>query len=216
MRTVLFLFIALNGFFVHAQQVKGKKLIALSEMYLKETVGDNLFQYFYFSEPNGTYYKREDSRRGFSRYGRIKANRKLKTDWTEAWLHWFFDYPEIPGVRSGLWVKIDKNLELMEPIGLEFIPSFLWNNEPSNFISTEQAMKIGEIHLTKTAFGRDEPKLTYDSKLNKYVYEIWNRKTQVVDPDGRKHGILEVARIDAVTAEILDITTGYYGKPIIR
>lgn len=216
MRFKITLIIILSCIIANAQRLKTNDIITLSKELLTESVGVDLIQYFDFSKPNGSFYKLEKNRFGYEPTKSFEPNRALRKNWAEIWVHWNFNFPEIDGVRSGLWVKLNKNLELIEPIELDFIPTFVWENKPSDFIPIEKAKEIGEKNLTKTEFGTEQPKLTFDSQLKQYVYEIWNKKTQEIDSDGKKHGVLEIIKISALSGKVIEITNGYYGKIIIR
>ena len=125
-------------------------------------------------------------------------------------------YPKIEGVHSGLWVKLNKELELTEPIDLSFVPGFLWNNESSSFITLERVKEISSNIKTPAEFGTNEPRLNYDNKLNLYVYEIWNKTTQEIDSKGERCGDLEIIKLNALTGEVVSITNCRYGRIIIR
>lgn len=200
----------------YGQKVKSNDAIRISEHYIKEAVGERLFSYFNFSSPNGSFYVMEKNRIGYTASKSLSPNKRIKKNFTEIWVHWNFNFPEIKGVRSGLWVKLDKDLKLLEPIELEYIPLFLWNNEPSNFIGIEKVKEIADTKITKPNYGTDAPVLNFDSKAKLYVYEIWNKITESIDDDGKKHGALEIMKIDALSGEVLEKASGYYGKFLIR
>lgn len=210
---ILSLFLSLG---IKAQRLKTDEIIDLSEKYLTESVGHELIQYFDLAEPNGSYYKLQENRFGYNPTKHFKPKSKLKKNWTEIWVHWNFNFPKIKGVQSGLWVKLNKKLKLLEPIKLNFIPSFVWENRDSDFISIEQASEIGNRNLTKTEYGKERPKLRFDDKLGKYVYEISNKKTQKIDSSGKKHGVLEIVKLDALNGKFIETNYGYYGKNLIR
>ena len=211
----IFILLLLLSLGLNAQRLKTEEITDLSEKYLREAVGQDLLKYFKPTE-NISYYKLPANRFGFENTKKLKKNRRIRKNWTKIWVFWNFNFPEVSGVRSGLWVKINKKLELKEPIELDYIPKFVWKKRPSDFISVEKAKLIGDKHLTKTEFGRENPKLKFDDKRSEYIYEIWNKKTQEIDLDGKKHGVLEIIKISALTGKVIEITNGYYGKILIR
>ncbi len=200
---------------LNAQQLRTEKIIDLSEKYLREAVGQDLLKYFEPTE-NISYYKLPANRFGFENTKKLKKNGRIRKNWTKIWVFWNFNYPEVNGVRSGLWIKLNKKLGLIEPIELDYIPKFVWKKRPSDFISVEKAKLIGDKHLTKTELGRENPKLKFDDKKSEFIYEIWNKKTQEIDLDEKKHGVLEIIKISALTGKVIEITNGYYGKILIR
>ncbi|WP_146035287.1 hypothetical protein [Formosa algae] len=195
--------------------MKTEEIIDLSAKYLREVVGEDLLKYFKPTE-NISYYKLPANRFGFENTKKLKKNRRIRKNWTKIWVFWNFNYPKVNGVRSGLWVKLNKQLELNEPIELDYIPKFVWEKRASDFISINKVKLIGDKNLTKTEFGRENPKLKFDDKKSEYIYEIWNKKTEEIDLDGKKHGVLEIIKISALTGKVIEITNGYYGKIIIR
>jgi len=213
-KTVTLLFI-LTFLGLNAQRLKTEMIIEQSEMILRNIIGQDLIKYFAPTE-GISFYRLKENRFGFVSTKKLKKNGKTRRKWIEIWVHWRFEYPSIQGLSSALWIKLDKNLNPLEPLELNIIPDFIWNNKPSNFISINDAEKIGERNLTRTNFGIDDLKLSFDSKLNMYVYEICNKKTQDLDSDGKKHGVLEIIKISALTGEVIEIIDGYYGKTIIR
>ncbi|PNW25685.1 hypothetical protein BKP44_19375 [Formosa algae] len=211
----IFTFIFFLSVLVHAQRLKTEEIIDLSAKYLREVVGEDLLKYFKPTE-NISYYKLPANRFGFENTKKLKKNRRIRKNWTKIWVFWNFNYPKVNGVRSGLWVKLNKQLELNEPIELDYIPKFVWEKRASDFISINKVKLIGDKNLTKTEFGRENPKLKFDDKKSEYIYEIWNKKTEEIDLDGKKHGVLEIIKISALTGKVIEITNGYYGKIIIR
>lgn len=216
MRKFLVMLIFFNSQVFYGQRIKTNDVIEISRNYIKDTVGNDLINFFNFLEPSGSYYKIKKKNKGYQPSKGFGRNQKIKKNVTEIWALWNFNFPEIRGINCGLWVKLDSNMKLIEPLDLDFIPAFLWKNEPSTFIGIEKAKEIGENIKTKTEFGTDEPKLMFDYREKIYIYEIWNKKTQIVDYDSKKHGVLEVIIIDATTGNVLKVTNGYYGKIIIR
>ena len=201
----LFIFLLLLTLGLNAQRLRTEKIIDLSENYLREAVGQDLLNYFEPTE-NISYYKLPANKFGFENTKKLKKHGRIRKNWTKIWVFWNFNYSEVNGVRSGLWIKLNKKLELIEPIELDYIPKFVWEKRPSDFISVEKAKLIGDKHLTKTEFGRENPKLKFDNKKSEYIYEIWNKKTQEIDLDGKKHGVLEIIKISALTGKVIEIT----------
>jgi len=207
---VIFALLLFTSFGINAQRLKTEEIINLSEKYLLDAVGENLFQY---CKPTDdiSYYKLPANRFGFENSKLLKKNRRIRKNWTSIIVFWHFDYPKVDGVRSGVWVKINKQLELHEPIELDFIPEFVWKNNPSDFITKERAIEIGNGELTKTEFERTEPKLSYDNKRKKYIYTIINKLTNEKDIFGKEQGITEILEIDALTGKPYELKQGYHG-----
>jgi len=202
---ILFLSIGLN-----AQRLKTQDIIDLSEKYLIEAVGQGLFEYFKPTE-NISYYKLPANRFGFENSKLLKKNRRIRKNWTSILVFWHFNYPEVDGIRSGVWVKINKQLELYEPIELDFIPKFVWEKRTCDFITIEEAIEIGKQNLTKTKFDRTKPKLSFDSKRKEYIYKIINKLTSEKDIYGKERGMTEILEINALTGKAYELKQGYHG-----
>lgn len=216
MKTIFQIFLLQFVLISYGQKIKSNDAIQVSENYLREAVGERLITYFNFSKPNGSFYRIEKNRFGYQATKSLCPNKRIKRNFREIWVHWNFNFSELEGVNSGLWVKLDKELKLLESIELDFIPLFLWKNESTNFIGIEKAKEIARVNKTNPNFGTDEPKLMFYDKEKVYVYEIWNKITENVEYDGKKHGKLEILKVNALTGQLLEKTNGYYGKILIR
>jgi len=209
-KLIIFFLLLSTSIGINSQRLKTEEIIKLSEKYLLDAVGENLFQYFKPTE-NISYYKLPANRFGFENSKLLKKNRRIRKNWTSIIVFWHFNYPKIDGIRSGVLVKINKQLELLEPIGLEFVPEFVWENRTSDFITIQEAIKIGNQILTKTKFDRTEPKLSFDNKRKEYIYTIINKLTNKKDIYGKESGITEILEINALTGKPYELKKGYHG-----
>ena len=204
---ILLLFLSLG---LNAQRLKTEEIKDLSEKYLREAVGKDLFQYFEPTE-NISYYKLPANRFGFENSKLLKKNRRIRKNWTSILVFWHFNYPEVDGIRSGVWVKINKQLELYEPIEQNFIPKFVLEKRACDFITIEKVTEIGNHNLTKTKFDRTKPKLSFDNKRNEYIYTIINKVTSEKDIYGKERGMTEILEINALTGKPYELKQGYHG-----
>jgi len=209
-KLIIFFLLLSTSFGINAQKLKTEEIIKLSEKYLLDAVGENLFQYFKPTE-NISYYKLPANRFGFENSKLLKKNRRIRKNWTSIIVFWHFNYPKVDGIRSGVWVKINKQLELLEPIELEFVPEFVWENRISDFITIQEAIEIGNQNLTKTKFDRTEPKLSFNNKRKEYIYTIINKLTNEKDIYGKVRGITEILEINALTGKPYELKQGYHG-----
>jgi|19_taG_2_1085344.scaffolds.fasta_scaffold12391_2 hypothetical protein len=204
---ILSLFLSLG---LNAQRLKTEEIKDLSEKYLREAIGEDLFQYFEPTE-NISYYKLPANRFGFENSKLLKKDRRIRKNWTSILVFWHFSYPKVDGIRSGVWVKINKQLELYEPIELNFIPKFVWEKRACDFITIEEATEIGNQNLIKTKFDRTKPKLSFDNKRNEYIYTIINKLTSEKDIYGKERGMTEILEINALTGKPYELKQGYHG-----
>ncbi len=211
MKYKILLLLLIVSLVVQAQKTKTNEIIDLSKKYLVQAVGDDLIKYFEHTEDNGSYYKLEPNRFGYQLTKTLFSNRKLKNKWSEVWVRYNFNFPEIIGVKYAVWIKINRNLGLVEDVKLNYIPDFVWQNNQSNFIGIEKAIEIGNENLTKTKLKRTKPELIFDKFKSKYVYKILNRLSQSLSNYGRETGEMEILIIDALNGQVIENNRSHYG-----
>ena len=108
-----------------------------------------------------------------------------------------------------------EKLKLIEPLKIEFIPDFLKNNLPSNFMTNENVEKIAVKSFKEKGFEISIPILTFDEKKGKYIYYSTNKLTKHKNANGKDCGEMEIIEIDALNGEVLRLEKSYYGM-IIR
>ena len=195
-----------------AQTTMTKEAITISDSILRSKVGDTLFQYFSLSE--GTYYtyltkhQRQET-------GKFLSKRKLPKSFTTLNLLYHFDYPQIKGVRGGLWLILDKDFNLTDTLNFDFIPQFVIDNTSSQFISEDTALGIATRNFKQKGLEISTPDLSYDKKSKQYTYTVTNKLTKVLNQVGNESGETEIVEINAVTGKIERVAKGYYGL-IIR
>ncbi|MES2543782.1 MAG: hypothetical protein V4548_02775 [Bacteroidota bacterium] len=195
-----------------AQDLHTTKVLSISDSILFSKVDIKLKKYFKVSE--GSYYKYSVSNKSKTR--KFLSRNKLKKTTIEIWVLYSFNYTEIDGIISGVWVKLDKNLKLIEPLNLNFIPDFIINNKKSNFIEKNIVTEIAFKSFSKKGIEVTEPKLHFIGKFEKYTYSIYNKTTKFKNSNGKDAGKMEILEIDAITGEILEKSDGYYGLMMIR
>lgn len=194
--------------FLFSQKIKTENVIKVSDSILKLEVGENLFKYFSISE--GSYYKYRKNEKTETT-GKFLSKKRLNKNITEIWVLYHFECLELQNARSGLWIKLNEELNLIETLKIEFIPEFLKNNLPSNFVTNENAEKIIEKSLKQKGFEISKPELKFDEKKGKYIYYSINKLTKSKNANGKDSGETEIIEIDALNGEVLSIKKGYYG-----
>ena len=201
----IFLFFPLVMF---SQKIKTANIIKTTDSILTLEVGQNLFKYFNISD--GSYYKYKTSN-NLETTGKFLSKKVLHKNVTEIWVLYHFECEEVQNARSGLWIKLNEKLNLIEPLKIEFIPDFLKNNLPSNFVNIENAEKIIEKSFKQKGFEISKPKLKFDEKRAKYIYYSINKVTKTKNAYGKDCGETEIIEIDALNGEVLSLEKGYYG-----
>ena len=190
-----------------SQKTKTENIIKTSDSILTASVGQNLFKYFTISE--GSFYKYKNN--NYETTGKFLSKKVLHKNVTEIWVLYHFENEQLQNVRSGLWIKLNEKLNLIEPLKIEFIPDFLKNNLPSNFITNENVEKIAVKSFKEKGFEISKPILTFDEKKGKYIYYSTNKLTKHKNANGKDCGEMEIIEIDALNGEVLRLEKSYYG-----
>lgn len=206
---IVCLIISLSMF---SQKTKTENIIKTSDSILTASVGQNLFKYFKISE--GSYYKYKKNN-NHKTTGKFLSKRVLHKNVSEIWVLYHFENEQLQNVRSGLWIKLNEKLKLIEPLKIEFIPDFLKNNLPSNFMTNENVEKIAVKSFKEKGFEISKPILTFDEKKGKYIFYSTNKLTKYINANGKDCGEMEIIEIDALNGEVLRLEKSYYGM-IIR
>lgn len=195
-----------------AQTTTTKEAIAIGDSILKSKIGDRLFQYFNLSE--GTYYTYDiNHQRQWT--GKLLNKRKLPKSFATLNLLYHFDFPQIKGVKGGLWLILDKDFKLTDTLNFDYIPQFVIENRSSQFISGDTALAIATRNFKQKGFEISTPDLSYDKNSKQYRYTVTNKLTKVLNHAGKDSGEMEIIEINAVTGKIEHVDKGYYGL-IIR
>jgi hypothetical protein len=212
MSKLIFIGLLLLSINASSQTITTKQAIAITDSILKTKVGDRLYNYFNIS--NGTYYTSID-RHKRQVTGKFLSNKKLPKSYTTLNLLYHFDYPEIKGVRGGLWLIVDKDFKLVDTLNFDFIPSFLTQNKTPDFISIDTALAIAKTNFKRNGIEITTPELAYNKKLKQYTFTTYNKLTKILNQAGKDSGEMEIVEINALTGKTELIDTGYYGL-IIR
>lgn len=212
MSKLIFIGLLLLSINATSQATKTKEAIAIADSILKTKIGDRLYQYFSLSY--GTYYTYVD-RHKRQVTGKFLSNKKLPRSFSTLNFLYHFDYPEIKGVRGGLWLIVDKDFKLLDTLNFDFIPSFLTQNKTSNFISIDTALTIAKANFKQKGIEITMPELFYNDKLKQYTFTTYNKLTKILNQAGKDSGEMEIVEINASTGRIERIYNGYYGL-IIR
>src|SRR5687768_1562712 len=212
MKNVLLILLSLAIVPAKAQRLKTKRVLQISDSILLTNTNEVLFTHFRISE--GSYY-RYQKRKRYSAAGKFLSKKDLKRKTTEIWMLYHFNHPEINGVTNGTWVKLDNNLRLVDTVALDFIPDFLWKNEPANFIAKQEALRLALKHFERNGIEILEPVLEYSDSLNFYTYDVTNVLTKSKNQFGKDAGQTEVVILNAVSGELIEKFKAAYGL-IIR
>lgn len=208
MRKFILVGLLLFSLSTYSQTTKTKEAVIIADSILKSQVGERLFQLFSISE--GSYYSYAD-RRGKQWTGKFLGKKRLPNSFVTLNFLYHFDYPDIKGIRGGLWLIVDKDYKLIDTLSFEFIPKFIVENKPSEFISVDSASAIIKSNIKPNNYKTSTPILAYDKKLKQYIYTASHDLTVVLNDAGKDIGEFEIIEIDATTGNPIKISKGYKG-----
>ena len=194
-------FIASNA---NSQRIKTRKIIEICDSIIKSKVGENLSQYF--SITTGHIYTEK------SKYSKPFLNKRRTTRLFKSIdILYHFAYPKIQGVRGAVWLNVDKNFNLIDTLDFDFIPKFVAENKPSEFITIDSAMTIIKLNVKPNDYKTSIPNLTYNYEIRQYTYTSTHDLTVILDYNGKDIGEYEIIEINAMTGSIVSVSKGYKG-----
>lgn len=208
MRKFILLALLLFFFKTYSQPKRTREAVVIADSLLKSQIGDRLFQYFSISE--GSYYRYAD-RRNKQWSGKFLGKKRLPKSFVTLNFLYHFNYPEIKGVKGGLWLIVDKDFKLIDTLNFEFIPKFLSNNKPSEFISVDSALAIIKSIIKPNNYEISTPSLAYNDKIKQYTYSASHDLTIILNNSGKDIGEFEIIEINATTGSLISIDKGYKG-----
>jgi len=206
MKVFYLILISFCSFNLAAQKINKSEIIKISDSIILSNTNSHLMEFFNSTE--GSYCRYKNGKI-------IKIDKLDLSQIQEIWVHYKFNHPELSPISNGLWVKLDEDFKLIEPLDLKFIPEFLWKNEAKNFITKEKAKQIAISKFEKKGIKIDDAELMYNDKTNSYVYIVYNKLNEKPNSANKPSGNTEVIKVDAITGNIVEKFDGYYGL-IIR
>ncbi len=190
-----------------AINIKTDRIVFVSDSILVSRVGEHLKEYFEISE-TGTHYKYLISNNKIAT-DQFLSKKRITKNVFEIWVLYHFNYTKIEGIKSGIWLKLNANLQLIEEPNLNSVPDFLIHDSPITFISKNEAkamaIKVFSINSSEVT----EPKLEYIKKNEKYVYTVANKTTK--NNNSHKITEMEIVEIDVFTGKLLRRYDSYNG-----
>lgn len=189
----------------HAANISTSRVVAVSDSILVSRVGEHLRQYFEISDA-GTHFKYWVNDKKIAT-DQFLSKKRITKNVIEIWMLYHFNYTKIDGIRSGIWIKLNADLQLIEEPNLSAVPDFLIHDSPMNFISKKAAREIALKAFTQKASEVTEPQLQYVKKNGKYVYTVANKVTV----PNKKVTEMEIVELDVLTGKLLNRYDSYNG-----
>lgn len=202
------LFFCLNfSSVVLASNINTDRIVFVADSILVSKVGAHLKEYFEISEV-GTHYKYLVSNNKIAT-DQFLSKKRISKNVLEIWILYHFNYTKIEGIKSGIWLKFDANLQLIEEPNLNSVPEFLIQDSPITFISKNEAKAMAMKVFSQNGYEVTEPKLEYLKKNEKYVYTVANKTTK--NNNSHKITEMEIVEIDVFTGKLLRRYDSYNG-----
>lgn len=202
------LFFCLNfSSVVLGSNINTERIVFVADSILVSKVGAHLKEYFEISKV-GTHYKYLVSNNKIAT-DQFLSKKRITKNVIEIWVLYHFNYTKIEGIKSGIWLKLDANLQLIEEPNLNSVPAFLILDSPIDFISKNEAKAMAMKVFSQNGYEVTEPKLEYVKKNEKYVYTVANRTTK--NNNSHKITEIEIVEIDVFTGKLLRRYDSYNG-----
>lgn len=208
MKRFIFLFFLCISLNLFAQKIKTTAAIAIADSILKAEVGERLFKYFKLNEHSSIAIKYH-SFKDFD--NKIVGTKFLPQNFDTLFFLYEFNNSVIDEINPYIELILDSNLKKINKFDLDFIPDFLIEDKPSNFISRRKALKIAKANFTKNNFTISTARLYFIKNEKKYIYEVVKNLAAYTDKTEHYKGDIEVIHINAITGKVEEKVIGFSG-----
>lgn len=182
------------------QTYETSKVIQKADSILRIEAGEKLYHYFKY-DPS-TYY--EYSVRNKIKWKALNKTAKTKGQFIKSNVRFNFKHPEYDWIFGYASIRFDSLLNLSYSVNLNFIPKFLQEGKPNNFISKEQAIQIAKDTVLKEKVKELKAELSFNSRVNRYVWLVTNYLSSRTDAIGQVYGEADYVNIDPVTGKVVE------------
>lgn len=183
----------------HAQTYDTATVIALADSVLRAEVRPRLYPHFSY-DPDSYYEYRNG--RGRSGWHELIARRRTRGRFVGTNVRFRFRHPEYEWVTGFASVRLDSLLAPVGPPYLDFLPAFLREGRPSDFISADSALTIARAHGLRSGLREPEARLVFDARARQYRWEVVSVYDERTWGTTGYHGDAEMVRIDPVTGAV--------------
>jgi len=181
-------------------------VIARADSALRATVGTRLHQYFAYDAHSWYAYR---NRHGGHHLKPLNERRRTRERFVEGHVQLTFQHPQYAWIQGGVTVTLDSLLRVTRLTPLSFLPAFLVEDRPCDFISREQALAIAQQQGLKPGMEPLTAALQYQGPEEGYNWLVNN---VISKEQGARAGQLETVRIDALSGKVVFHVTGPYGN----
>jgi hypothetical protein len=213
MRFILIVLLTTFNYSIARGQSYGyEKIIETADSIAKTNIEPHLLKYFRRDSSSIKYeFKNERWKKWKTRYGQVKKNEKTKGAFQRTSIYFSFSKNE-PIMRDSYWrtgylswtfyIIFDNQLKLVEPLDFSFIPIYLKEQRPCDFISKDKALSISKESEIKEGIEPIVATLDFDNGLGKYCWSIVSVLTKEIHGN-HFHGEADTVIVDAVTERVL-------------
>lgn len=191
-----------------AQTYETEKIISKADSILKVVVGEYLYQYYQYD--SNSYYEYLTSR---DKTNLENLSKKIKTKgkFIKTKVRFNFRHPDFDWILGYTSNAFDVNLKLKDTLRYDFVPLFVKENRPYDFISSDNAIKISRTRLKKKGIENIRTILHFDMQRQLYLWIVLNNFMKYETREKKIGYNTEYVNIDALTGEILEHYEGFSG-----
>ncbi|MDV7140985.1 hypothetical protein R3X28_19010 [Maribacter sp. TH_r10] len=196
--TILILILSFKSSFSQKKELE-PEVIKKAEFYLKKAVGEDLFEYFELASWYIEYYQHKSKAK--KRIRKKNYTRKKKNYINIKKVGFNLNHPDFKyeNISKYSTVILDFDLNLIEKIDIDYIPQFLLENKPSNWLNENKIDSIAETNKMKKGIKPITKTLTFDTKSKKYYWKVTNQ----LNEKSRYRCDMEVLEIHPVNGIVL-------------
>lgn len=182
--------------FGFAQVQNTNQIIDSSKNKLEKLVGEEIFKFFTLEKES---YYQIKKRNGKTKWKLLKANRKIKDDFQQAQIQFYFKHFDFNySTLKTTYIKLDSNLNLTNNPYFQYIPEFIMNKDSKKWISEKDIDEIIKNLEFKNSTYKKNKQLVFDAIDNTYHWEITN--TLFEEP---KHSKVEIYKLSPIDGRVL-------------
>lgn len=173
-KTLTILILILTCELSFSQTYLTSEVIEKAEFYLKDAVGDPLFEYFELG-PNSFYEYKTKS--GKSKWKEITKGKRTKGTFINGKnINFVLNHPDFqyPYVSKTVYVEFDSDLNLIREVYIDQIPKFLLYNRTSDWLTESELDSIIKLQNLKKPIEPISKHLEFNTKTKEYYWIVFN------------------------------------------
>ena len=216
---LFFLVVILTSVKASGQTYSYEKIIGVADSIVKANLDPKLLKYFSRDSGDIEYqFTRVNWRKYKTRYSKIGKGEITKGAFERTYMFYGFRYKEpiindplVPGYLPGdIFLVFDSDLNQTQQLDLSFIPKYVREQRPCDFITMDKAIILSIADKIKSSLEPLSATLTYNGNFKRYCWSVVSVLTREPYRNWTR-GEADTVIIDAVSGEILSHESTYYG-----